>query len=104
VSEIYQKYFGKYLFENKIMRLNFSEKCLRALALCMKEKNIAPNEYLFYRGERGSAVYFLASGAIDIVIENQFAITTIATVQKHGDEIGMRSSFIDGERSTSAKC
>lgn len=86
------------------MRLNFSEKCLRALALSMKEKNVAPNEYLFYRGERGSTVYFLASGNIDIVIENQNAITTISTIQKHGDEIGMRSAFIDSERSISAKC
>ena len=86
------------------MKLNFSEKCLRALALCMKEKNVAPNEYLFYRGERGNTVYFLASGAIDVVIENQDAMTAIYTVQKHGDEIGMRNAFIEGERSISAKC
>ncbi|KAL4434593.1 hypothetical protein ABPG74_007377 [Tetrahymena malaccensis] len=106
VEEICIKYYGRYLFQNKIMKLNFSESVLKALSNCMKEKNLAPNEYLFHKGNSEQLVYFLVSGKIDIVFEGKEAqnAACIDQISKEGDEIGLRSAFIGSERSNSAKC
>ncbi|EAS04978.2 cyclic nucleotide-binding domain protein (macronuclear) [Tetrahymena thermophila SB210] len=106
VEEICIKYYGRYLFQNKIMKLNFSENVLKALSNCMKEKNLAPNEYLFHKGNSEQLVYFLVSGKIDIVFEGKEAqiAACIDQISKEGDEIGLRSAFIGSERSNSAKC
>lgn len=69
------------------MKLNFSDKCLKSLSLFMKEKNIAPNEFLFQKGERGSTVYFLTGGTIDTLIENQDDSVPYYTITKHGNQI-----------------
>ncbi|KAL4460796.1 hypothetical protein ABPG72_016603 [Tetrahymena utriculariae] len=106
VEEICIKYYGRYLFQNKIMKLNFSENVLKALSYCMKEKNLAPNEYLFHKGNNEQLVYFLVNGMIDIVFEGKEAQSAgcIDQISKEGDEIGLRSAFIGSERSNSAKC
>ena len=51
------------------MKLNFSECSLKALSICMKEKNLAPNEYLYKKGIKESKDYFVVSGRVEVVLE-----------------------------------
>ncbi|MDH4182989.1 MAG: Crp/Fnr family transcriptional regulator [Nitrospinota bacterium] len=64
--------------------------------------NLKKGEYLFYRKDPGSAVYFLAKGALQITIDNEENKEIVVYVIQEGDIVGEMSLFSHAARSATA--
>lgn len=109
--EISREYFEKYLAssdsglkmtlreKDKIRKRNRAKSILR-LQNNLKSKTVKKGEYLYKVGEKGSEMYILSDGVVDVTVGGH----TVFTMDKAGNMCGEHSLITGRLRNTSAAC
>ncbi|KAL4427264.1 hypothetical protein ABPG74_011500 [Tetrahymena malaccensis] len=72
-DEVNREYFGKFLNDIKLFKLNFSMEFIMKLTSHVKEKTFGPNEVIFSQGDLDRTFYFICSGQVQLYLNNKIS-------------------------------
>lgn len=75
---------------------SLSDEILKSLSTTVRLQNIKQGQVVFRKGDEGTALYILKSGAIKVVIPSRLGAEIIVSIFKEGDFFG-EMSLLDGE-------
>ncbi|EAS05442.2 cation channel family protein (macronuclear) [Tetrahymena thermophila SB210] len=105
-DEVNREYFGKFLNDIKLFRLNFSMEFIMKLTSHVKEKTFGPNEIIFSEGDLDRTFYFICSGQVQLYLNNKISQNRddfdLISVGK-GSLLGINSFLTGNPKDMSAK-
>ncbi|EAS00821.2 cyclic nucleotide-binding domain protein (macronuclear) [Tetrahymena thermophila SB210] len=103
-EEVQLEYFGNILQNTRIFKNNFSQDCLRALSLKLKEIMYGPGEVIFHKGELDYKIFFIQTGEVSLFLEKDGGeIFEMAKLSK-GQYFGQFGFFGCKPREIAVKC
>ncbi|KAL4464416.1 hypothetical protein ABPG72_010903 [Tetrahymena utriculariae] len=105
-DEVNREYFGKFLNDIKLFKLNFSIEFIMKLTSFVKEKTFGPNEIIFSQGDLDRTFYFVCSGQVQLYLNNKISQNRddfdLIAVGK-GSLLGINSFLTGNPKDMSAK-
>ncbi|KAL4482674.1 hypothetical protein ABPG73_021334 [Tetrahymena malaccensis] len=103
-EEVQLEYFGNILQNTRVFKNNFSQECLRALSLKLKEIMYGPGEVIFHKGELDYKIFFIQSGEVSLFLEKDGGEVFEMTKLQKGQHFGQFGFFGCKPREIAVKC